>query len=71
MKDFIELHDTNNDNQPVIIAKKWIATVETIDSKTRAVRLSFIRDIRDNNSRMYEIQAEETYDEIKKMLLIE
>ena len=68
MKDFIELHDTNN-NEPIIIGTSWIATVEIIDYTTRMVRLGFIRDKSDGNGRMYEIQVEETYDEIKEMLM--
>ena len=68
MKDFIELHDTNND-EPIIIGTNWIATVESIDPKTTMVRLGFIRDKSDCNSRMYEIQVDETYDEIKEMLM--
>ena len=70
MKDFIELHDTNNDEQ-IIIGTSWIATVESIEPKTTMVRLGFIRDIGDCNSRMYEIQVDETYDEIKEMLMDE
>ncbi len=68
MKDFIELHDTNND-EPIIIGTSWIAMVESIDPNTTVVRLGFIRDKGDCNSRMYGIQVEETYDEIKKMLM--
>ena len=68
MKDFIELHDTNN-NEPIIIGTSWIATVEIIDYTTRMVRLGFIRDKSDGNGHMYEIQVEETYDEIKEMLM--
>lgn len=67
MKDFIELHDTNN-KEPIIIGTSWIAMVEKIDYRTSMVRLGFIRDKRECNSRMYEIQVDETYDEIKELL---
>lgn len=70
MKNFIELHETNT-KQPIIIGTNWIATIEIIDPNYRAVRLGFIRDKKESNSRMYEIQVEETYDEIKKLLLDE
>lgn len=70
MKEFIELHDTNN-VEPIIIGTSWIATVETIDTDTRMVRLGLMRDTGDGNSRMYEIQVDETYDEIKEMLMSE
>lgn len=71
MKDFIELHDANRNNQAIIIGIRWIATIENIDSEKGTVRLGIIRDKGDGNIRFYEIIVNETYDEIRRLLMEE
>lgn len=67
MARFVELHDSVNNDKPILINVDWIASI-SVSSEHTVIHIG-VKSDRNGGSRLYSISVKESYYAVKEMVV--